>query len=91
MAEILNLQKYLDEANDEIMVLKKVMRHTSGGGVSHVKIKEPESYDGTRSAKTLGNFLWDMEQYLEHLGISDDKTKVKVATQFLTKDAKMWW
>jgi len=56
-----------------------------------VKVKEPESYDGTRSAKTLGNFLWDMEQYLERLGLSDDETKVKVAAQFLTKDAKMWW
>lgn len=46
-------------------MLKRAMRHNSGGGVPHVKVKEPESYDGTRSAKTLGNFLWDMEQYLE--------------------------
>ena len=65
LAEILNLQKYLNDANDEITVLKKVVRHNSGGGVSHVKIKQLESYDGTRSAKTLSNFLWDMEQYLE--------------------------
>ena len=91
MEKILNFQKSLDEANDEIVVLKKVVRHNSGGGLSHVKIKEPESYDGTRSVKTLGNFLWDMEQYMEHLGLSDDETKVKVAAQFLTKDAKMWW
>jgi len=59
--------------------------------VPHVKVKELESYDGTRSEKNLGNLLWDMEQYLEHLGLSDDETKVKVADQFLTKDAKMWW
>ena len=65
LAEIVNLRKSLDEAKDEIMVLKKVVRHNSGGGVPHVKVKEPESYDGTRSEKTLGNFLWDMEQYLE--------------------------
>eukprot|EP00253_Pinus_taeda_P005661 PITA_05661 len=69
----------------------KVVRHNSGGGVPHVKVKESESYDGTRSAKTLGNFLWDMEQYLERLGLSDDETKLKVVAQFLTKDAKMWW
>lgn len=56
-----------------------------------MKVKEPESYDGTRSAKTLGKILWDMEQYLKHLGLFDDETKVKVAAQFLTKDAKMWW
>ena len=90
LAEIVNLRKSLDEARDEITVLKKAVRHNLGG-VSHVKVKEPESYDGTRSAKTLGNFFWDMVQYLERLGLPNDETKVKVAAQFLTKDAKMWW
>eukprot|EP00253_Pinus_taeda_P003556 PITA_03556 len=61
------------------------------GGVPHVKVKEPESYDGTRSAKVLGNFLWDMEQYLERLNLSKGEAQVKVAAQFLTNDAKMWW
>jgi len=89
LAEIVDLKKYLNEARDEIMVLKKAVRHNLGRGVPHVKVKEPESYDGTRSAKTLGNFIWDMEQYLERLGLSDDETKVKVAPQFLTKDDKM--
>jgi len=65
LAEIVNLRKSLDGSRDEIAVLKKVVRHNSGGGVPHVKVKEQKSYDGTRSAKTLGNFLWDMVQYLE--------------------------
>ena len=56
-----------------------------------MKVKERESYDGTRNAKTLGNFLWDMEQYLERLSLPDGETQVKVAAQFLTNDAKMWW
>ena len=64
LAEIVDLRKSLDEARDEIVVLKKAVGHNSGGGVPHVKVKELESYDSTRSAKTLGNFLWDMEQYL---------------------------
>jgi len=59
--------------------------------VPHVKVKEPESYDGTRSTKVLGNFLWDMEQYLERLNLSGGEAQVKVAAQFLTNDAKMWW
>jgi len=67
------------------------MRHNSGGGVPHVKFKEPKYYDGIRNEKTPGNFLWDMEQYLEWLGLSDDETQVKVAAHFLMKDAKMWW
>lgn len=91
LAEIVNLQKSLDEARDEIAVSKKVVRHYSGGGVPHVKVKEPKSYDGTRNANILGNVLWDMEKYLECLGLSNDETKVKVVAQFLTKGAKMWW
>eukprot|EP00253_Pinus_taeda_P033550 PITA_33550 len=91
LAEIVDLKKSLDQAKDETAVLKNVVRHGSGGGVSHVKVKEPEPFDGIRSAKTLGNFFWDMEQYLERLGLSDDETMVKVAAPFLTKDAKMWW
>lgn len=59
------MQKSLDNARDEIAVLKKAIRHNLGGGMSHVKVKEPEPYDGTISAETLGNFLWDMKQYLE--------------------------
>jgi len=57
LAKIVNLKKSLDEARDEIAVLKKVVRHNSGGGVPHVKVKEPESYDGIRNAKILGNFV----------------------------------
>eukprot|EP00253_Pinus_taeda_P017950 PITA_17950 len=88
LAEILNLPKSLDGARDEIAVLKKAMGHNSGEGVPHVKVKEPESYDGARSTKTLGNFILDMEKYLELLGQSDDETKVKAAAQFLMKDVK---
>eukprot|EP00253_Pinus_taeda_P018057 PITA_18057 len=98
LAELVNVKgtldktnKALEEAQDEIAVLKRAVRHNSGGGVPHVKVKEPESYDGARSAKVLGNFLWDMEQYLERLNLPKGKAQVKVAAQFLTNDAKMWW
>ena len=32
-----------------------------------IKIKEPNTYDGTCDAKLLGNFYWDAEQYLDHM------------------------
>eukprot|EP00253_Pinus_taeda_P027727 PITA_27727 len=98
LAELANLKgtldkanKALEEAQDEITVLNRAVRHNSCGGVPHVKVKEPESYDGARSAKFLGNFLWDMEQYLEWLNLPKWEAQVKVAAQFLTNDAKMWW
>ena len=65
LAKNFKLQQALDDALDEIEILKKAVRHNSSGGVTHFKVKESDSYDGTRSVKTLGNFLWDMEQYME--------------------------
>eukprot|EP00253_Pinus_taeda_P007920 PITA_07920 len=32
-----------------------------------------------------------MEQYLERLGLPGGEAQVKVAAQFITNDAKMWW
>jgi len=89
--EILKLQKSPDDGQNEIVVLKKFVGQGPIGSTARVKVKETDFYDGMRSAKALGNFLWDMEQYLECLGIPDDEAKVKVATQFLTKDVNMWW
>ena len=80
LAKIVNLKKTLEDTRNELAVVKKVVGHNSGGGVPHKKIKEPESYDGTRKEKTLGNFLWDMEKYLEQLNLVDGETQVNVAT-----------
>lgn len=91
MEEIVKLQKILTESREEIVILKKFVGKNSIGGVAHIKIKEPNSYDGMRSAKTLGNFLWDMEQCLERLGLTSEETKVKLAAQFLMEDTKLWW
>ena len=91
MGEILKLQKDLDDAQNETIVLKKVVGQGPIGGTSHVKFKETDSYDGMRSAKALENFLWDMEQYIENLWIPHEEAKVKVVVQILTKDFKMWW
>lgn len=71
------------------MVLKKEIEQGYNEGVAHVNVKEPNSYDLTRSVKNIGNFVWDMEQYLEHLGMPDDEAIVKIDHQFLMKDTKM--
>jgi len=43
--------------------LKKLVGEGPIGGTTHVKVKEPHSYDGMRSEKELDNFLWDMDKY----------------------------
>ncbi|GAV69563.1 hypothetical protein CFOL_v3_13064, partial [Cephalotus follicularis] len=76
----------------EIMVVKRAIR---GQGVaaetpSKVKLSEPKSFAGTRSAKDLENFLWDMEQYFKAARIPEGE-KVTITSMYLTGDAKLWW
>ena len=81
----------ITELECDMVLMKRAMGQGSSGGSSHIKVKEPDSYDGARNAKTLGNFVWDMEQYLNQLAIPNEDAKVKIVAQFLTGDAKMWW
>lgn len=54
-------------------------------------IKEPDAYDNTQDAKLLGNFCWDIEQYLDQMNDSSDEAKVNVATMFLKGTTKLLW
>lgn len=55
-----------------------------------VKIKKPKLYDGTRNAKMLGNFYWNLEQYLDQMSWCSDEAKVNAISMYLTWIV-MWW
>ncbi|XP_009779304.2 uncharacterized protein [Nicotiana sylvestris] len=61
-----------------------------GADRTKVRIPEPKEFNGTRSAKKLENFLWDMEQYF-HAAKVQDEDKVPITTMYLVDDAKLWW
>ena len=51
---------------EDVAVLKKALLRTSPRTTNvapKVRVPEPKGFDGTRSAKELENFLWDMEQF----------------------------
>ena len=54
------------------------------------KVPEPKCFGGTRSAKELENFLWDMEQYFVAAKVLDSE-KVTITNMYLSEDAKLWW
>ena len=56
-----------------------------------IRIKELDAYDGTRDAKLLGNFCWDVEKYLDTLNTNSDKEKVNAATMYLKGTMQLWW
>ena len=57
---------------------------------SKVRVPEPKPFQGVRDAKELGNFIWDVEQYLRATHIPLEE-QVSLVSMYLAGDAKLWW
>ena len=55
------------------MLKKAIVGKGSGDGCekSKLKVLEPKKFNGSRNAKELENFLWDMEQYFHAARVSE--------------------
>ncbi|KAL5848433.1 hypothetical protein ACOSQ4_006446 [Xanthoceras sorbifolium] len=51
---------------------------------------EVRHFKGSRNAKELENFLWDMEQYFRAAKIPE-REQVCITSMYLSGDTKLWW
>ncbi|KAA0054479.1 senescence-specific cysteine protease sag39 [Cucumis melo var. makuwa] len=58
--------------------------------VSKMKIPKPKPFYGTRNAKALENFIFDLEQYFKATNTVTEEAKMSLATMHLSDDAKSW-
>lgn len=80
----------------EIQVLKLAMAQQSPSptstqiqdGTRRVRIPEPVVFAGTRSAKNLENFVWDLEQYFRAAQVPEEEC-VQVCASYLVGNAKL--
>ena len=58
---------------DVFLLKKATVGQGSGDGCkkSKLKVLEPKKFDGSRNAKELENFLWDMKQYFQAVRVSE--------------------
>ena len=56
-----------------------------------VKLPEPKPFSGARDAKSLENYIFDLEQYFKATDTETEEEKIIVATMHLAEDAKLWW
>ena len=56
-----------------------------------VDVPRPKSFHGSRNARELNNFLWNLEQYFDAMSIEDDAKKIKTAPPYLADAAMLWW
>ncbi|XP_059625412.1 uncharacterized protein LOC132268599 [Cornus florida] len=87
-------KKNLKDLEDEVSLVKRAIHGSSRGGgdplSQKIKVSDPKSFSGTRNAKELENFLWDMEQYFKAARIPNGE-KVTITSMYLSGDAKLWW
>ena len=56
-----------------------------------IEVPKPTQFMGQREARSVDDFLWEMERYFEGVNIGDDATKIKTATLYLKETAGLWW
>lgn len=94
MMELANrIEERFVSLEDDVKLLKRDVanRPASGDGPNpKLRVPEPKQFGGTRSAKELENFLWDMEQYFRAARVAETE-QVTITSMFLIGDAKLWW
>ena len=87
------LTKHEEELRQEVVIYKTTL--SAQVMVIHkaprVEVPKPHTFSGQRDAKELDNFLWHMERYFEAVALTDEATKVRTATLYLTDNATLWW
>ncbi|KAL1224846.1 hypothetical protein V5N11_015624 [Cardamine amara subsp. amara] len=93
MGAVQALQVSIEAMQEDLKLCKKAVANggTSNAGVGRVDYPRRSRFDGARDAKEVENFLWQMEQYFDNLGLGDESAKIKAATSYLTDTAMLWW
>ena len=81
------------EVQQELAIYKTVLstRVMATHEALRVEVPKPHTFNGKRDAKELDNFLWHMELYFEAIALTDEATKVRTTTLYLTNKATLWW
>ena len=87
------LTKHEEELRQEVAIYKTALsaRVMATHEAPKVEVPKPHTFNGQRDAKELDNFLWHMERYFEAIALTDEATKVRTATLYLTDNATLWW
>ncbi|XP_044510183.1 uncharacterized protein LOC123228802 [Mangifera indica] len=99
LSQILSLTDRMEERvatlEEDLKIAKKAIALAPSGGEmvagqSKLKVPEPKPFGGSRNAKELENFLWDMDQYFKAARVAEGE-QVTITAMYLAGDAKLWW
>ncbi|KAF3779878.1 hypothetical protein EJ110_NYTH40500 [Nymphaea thermarum] len=58
---------------------------------SRVDVQRPAKYSGSRDARAIDNFLFQVDYYLDLQNVVEEDLKIKTAAMLLEGDAVAWW
>ena len=87
------LTKHEEELRQKVAIYEAALsaRVMATHEAPRVEVSKPHTFTGKRDAKELDNYLWHMERYFEAIALTDEATKVRTATLYLTDNATLWW
>ena len=87
------LTKHEEELRKKVAIYEAALsaRVMATHEAPRVEVPKPHTFTGKRDAKELDNYLWHMERYFEAIALTDEATKVRTATLYLTDNATLWW
>ncbi|GJW42050.1 hypothetical protein Tco_0070849 [Tanacetum coccineum] len=91
--QVSTLHQVIEDLQADMPLYKRSLA-SGGGNPNHglkIDVLKPSSLVGKREARTVDDFLWEMEQYLEGVNVVDDASKIKMATRYLKDTAALWW
>ncbi|RVW89537.1 hypothetical protein CK203_043644 [Vitis vinifera] len=74
-----------------VHVLPRQARVMATHEAPRVEVPKPHTFSDKKDPKELENFLWHVECYFEAIALTDEATKVRTATLYLTDNATLWW
>ncbi|KAF3784921.1 hypothetical protein EJ110_NYTH29203 [Nymphaea thermarum] len=103
MAELVAMNRSLSDLvktlQDEVAGLRasnqRLLRTNSASSSqarnSKVDVQRPTKYSGSRDARAIDNFLFQVDYYLDLQNVVEKDLKIKTAMMLLEGDAMAWW
>ncbi|KAF3771842.1 hypothetical protein EJ110_NYTH58893 [Nymphaea thermarum] len=91
-----NLVKTLQDEVAELRASNQRLLRTNSASsghemISRVDVQRPAKYDGSRDARAIDNFLFQVDYYLDLQNVVEEDLKIKTAVMLLEGDAVAWW
>lgn len=92
-AKVTELQRIVEALREELALCRRALANGDGIGEVAPRVSQcqPKEFDGSRDARKVDDFIWQMEFYFDGIRLLDETAKVRTASSYLSDNAALWW